>query len=105
MATDLRKYLSPRFDSAARRPIYSGRSMAARPDPGDPNNLWGGMSTGWQITTYLLVAVGVFAGMGYLIDWLAGTGRAFTAVGMIIGAVFGTYSIYLKYGREDDSKR
>ena len=104
MGTDLRKHL-PRFDSNENRPIYSARSMAGRPNPGDPNNLWAGMSTGWQITMYLLVAVGVFGGIGYLIDWLAGTPKAFTAAGMVIGAVFGIYMIYVKYGREDGTKR
>jgi hypothetical protein len=104
MTADLRKR-SSRFDSGERRPIYSGRSMAGRPNPGDPNNLWGGMSTGWQITMYLLVAVGVFGGLGYLIDWLAGTPKAFTAAGMVVGAAFGIYIIYVKYGREDGTRR
>lgn len=77
-------------------------SMAGSPNP---NDLWGGMSTGIQISAYLLSALLVWGGVGYLIDWLAGTGKAFTAVGMIVGAVAGVYLIYLKYGREDEQKR
>jgi F0F1-type ATP synthase assembly protein I len=79
--------------------------MARSPNPEDPANLWGGMSTGIQITAYLLAALLVYGGIGYLIDWLAGTGKVFTAIGMIVGAAFGVYLIYVKYGKEDGTKR
>jgi F0F1-type ATP synthase assembly protein I len=79
--------------------------MAGPPNPEDPADLWRGMSTGWQISVYLLVSVCVFGGLGYLIDWLAGMPKVFTAIGMIAGAVFGIYVIYIKYGRGDGANR
>lgn len=69
------------------------------------DDLWGGMSTGIQISAYLLSALIVWGGVGFLIDWLAGTEKAFTAVGMIVGAVAGIYLIYLRYGRDDAGTR
>jgi ATP synthase protein I len=63
------------------------------------------MSTGITISTYLLSALLVWGGVGWLIDKVAGTGKIFTAIGMIVGAVAGTYLIYLRYGKVDDPKR
>jgi F0F1-type ATP synthase assembly protein I len=76
--------------------------MTGRPDP---NDLWGGMSTGVTISAYLLSAVLLWGGVGWLIDHLAGTGKVFTAIGMIVGAVAGTYLIYLKYGKPHEDGR
>ena len=93
------------FDGGLGAPIYSPRSMADRAGPGrppDPRDAWGGMSVGVAISAYLLAALAVWGGVGYVIDRLAGTGRAFTAVGMVIGAAAGIYLIYLRYGRQRD---
>jgi F0F1-type ATP synthase assembly protein I len=76
--------------------------MAGTPDPKD---MWGGMSTGVTISAYLLSALIVWGGIGWLIDHLAGTGKVFTAIGMIVGAGAGTYLIYLRYGKPDEQKR
>ena len=104
MAADQHKQ-SARFDSPTNPPIYSPRSMAGRPNPGTSDNLWAGMSTGIQITSYLLAGLIVYGGLGFFIDWLVGTKKVFTAVGMLVGAAFGVYLIYLRYGREDVTKR
>jgi ATP synthase protein I len=98
MAFYLRKRDAEGFDAARTRPIYSPPLVAGTPDP---DNLWGGMSTGLTISGYLLSALLVWGGAGYLIDRLAGTGKVFTAIGMIVGAAAGVYLIYLRYGRED----
>ena len=76
--------------------------MADRPNPGD---MWGGMSTGVAITSSLLAGLLLYGGIGLLIDRLAGTGKVFTAVGMIVGAVLGIYLIYVRYGKVDGTKR
>src|SRR5438445_12625381 len=99
MTADLRKR-SPRFDSGENRPHYAVRSMAGRPNPTDPNNLWGGMSTGITISTTLLAGLFVWGGVGWLVDHLAGTGKVFTAIGILLGAGLGVYLIYIKYGKE-----
>jgi ATP synthase protein I len=100
MAVDQRKR-APHFDSLATRSVYSPGSMAGRLDPKD---MWGGMSTGVTISAYLLSALLVWGGVGWLIDQLAGTGKVFTAIGMIVGAGAGTYLIYLRYGKPRDEK-
>ena len=102
MAADQGKQQFPHFDSPATRPIYSPRSMGGRPDPKD---MWGGMSTGVTISAYLLSALLVWGGVGWLIDVLANTGKVFTAIGMIVGAAAGTYLVYLRYGKPHDEKR
>ena len=75
--------------------------MAERPDPGDA---WGGWSTGIAISSTLLAGVLVYAGLGLLTDHLAGTGKVFTAIGMILGAVLGGYIVYVRYGKVDGTK-
>lgn len=102
MAVDQGKRGSPRFDSPLTLPLYSAGFMAGTPDPKD---MWGGMSTGVTISAYLLSALIVWGGIGWLIDHVAGTGKVFTAIGMIVGAAAGTYLIYLRYGKPDDEKR
>ena len=99
MTADLRKRAF-RFDSGERRPIYSARSMTGKANPGDPNNLWGGMATGITISTTLLAALFVWGGVGWLVDHFAGTGKVFTAIGILLGAGLGVYLIYIKYGKE-----
>ena len=51
----------------------------------------------------------VWGAIGYLIDRLAGTGKVFTAIGMIVGAVAAGYIVYLRYGKDpmrtDDEPR
>jgi ATP synthase protein I len=102
MAVDQGKRKVPRFDGLATVPIYSPRSMGGRPNPSD---MWGGMSTGVSISASLLSALIVWGGVGWLIDLLAGTGKLFTAIGMIVGAAAGTYLIYLRYGKGNGGER
>jgi len=75
--------------------------MAGTPDP---NDMWAGMSTGVTISAYLLSGLLFWGGIGFLVDWLAGTPKVFTAIGMIVGAASGIYLIYLRYGKEQDGK-
>src|SRR5213594_2284850 len=104
MAVEQRKRSSPRFDSPERAPIYSPRSMARsdRPGEGPPNDPWRGMSTGWQFTSYMLGGILGFGLVGFLIDWLAGTGKVFMAIGMVGGAAGAVYLVYVHYGRGDE---
>ncbi len=67
--------------------------------------MWQGASAGLAISGTLLAAVAVYGLIGYLIDRLVGTPKVFTAIGMIVGAVLGTYLIYMRYGRDHDRKR
>jgi ATP synthase protein I len=105
MTADLRKR-SRRFDSGETRSIYSARSMAGSENPGggSPQDMWRGMSTGWQITAYMLGGILSWGLIGFVIDWLAGTGKVFTAIGMVGGAAGAVYLVYVHYGRSDDGK-
>jgi ATP synthase protein I len=77
--------------------------LGGPPDPRDPyQNVWAGASDGLAITATLLSALLVWGGIGFLIDWLAGTPKVFTAIGMILGAILGIYLIYVRYGKEHD---
>jgi len=58
------------------------------------------MATGITISTTMLAALFVWGGVGWLVDRLAGTGKVFTAIGILLGAALGIYLIYLKYGKE-----
>jgi ATP synthase protein I len=98
MGSDQDKHTSGRFDSPSDGSVYFPGSMAGRPDP---SGAWGGMSTGWAISSYLLSGILVWGGVGILIDRLAGTPRVFTAIGMVLGAVLGIYLVYVRYGRGD----
>jgi F0F1-type ATP synthase assembly protein I len=69
---------------------------------GGPPNPWRGWSTGFAISVYLLSAVVVWGGLGYLADRVVGTPNVFAVVGMVVGAAAGIYLIYLRYGRSDD---
>jgi F0F1-type ATP synthase assembly protein I len=62
---------------------------------------WNSMGTGWSVTSTLIGGIAVCGGIGYLVDLLIGTGRVFTAVGIVIGAAAGTYLVYLKWGKAE----
>ena len=66
--------------------------------------MWAGARDGWIVTATMLSALIVWGGIGFLIDWLAGTPKVFTAIGIILGAVLGTYLIYLRYGKEHEQR-
>jgi hypothetical protein len=72
--------------------------MARRPDPG---TTWGaGWSTGFGISATILGGIAAWGGIGVLVDWLAHTGKVFTAIGMVVGAVGAIYLVWLKHGRD-----
>ncbi len=60
---------------------------------------WSGMGIGWAITATLLGGIIAWGGLGYIADWLLGTPRVFTAIGMVAGAAGSIYLVYLRYGR------
>ena len=64
------------------------------------SSAWAGMGTGWTITSMILGGMLAWGGIGYGIDWLAGTSRIFTAIGFVLGGGGGIYLVYLRYGRE-----
>ncbi len=77
-----------------------------RPMPSPPANRdgWSGMGTGWAITSTMLAGMVVWGGIGFLLDRLIWSQYVLTAVGLVVGAVLGTYLVYLRYGRENGGR-
>jgi ATP synthase protein I len=63
------------------------------------SDAWSGVGTGWAITSTLIAGMLVLGGLGYVLDRVVRTGAVLTAVGIVVGAGFGIYIVYLRYGR------
>jgi F0F1-type ATP synthase assembly protein I len=63
------------------------------------------MGTGWAITSTLIGGIVVCGAVGFLVDRLVGTGRVFTAAGILLGGAAGSYLVYLKWGKEQGGDR
>lgn len=75
--------------------------MTGRPRRDDA---WFGMGVGWGITATMLGGIAAWAGIGYLVDRMAGTDGVFFAIGAVLGAVGGTYIVWLRYGRGEGGR-
>jgi ATP synthase protein I len=73
--------------------------------PPHRDDAWSGIGTGWAITSTMIGGIAVCGGIGYGIDWLAGTDPIFTMVGILLGAAVAIYLVYLKWGKEDGEHR
>lgn len=58
-----------------------------------------GMGTGWSITSTMIGGIATLGVLGYLLDRLLGIGHVFLPIGFVLGGGFGTYIIWLRYGR------
>ncbi|MBW3620658.1 MAG: AtpZ/AtpI family protein [Actinobacteria bacterium] len=70
--------------------------------------LWRDADTGWTMTVELLTAVGVWGGIGWLLDRWLGTGPWILVAGLVLGAVLGTYVVFLRaerQGKAEEAKR
>jgi len=63
------------------------------------DNAWSGVGIGWAIISTLIAGMLVLGGLGFLLDRVFGTGAVLTAVGIVTGAGFGIYIVYLRFGR------
>ncbi|MEO8423131.1 MAG: AtpZ/AtpI family protein [Actinomycetota bacterium] len=68
------------------------------------NDRWSGMGTGWSITSTMIGAIATLGAFGYLVDRLLGIEHVFLPIGFVLGGGFGTYIIWLRYGRGDDDE-
>ena len=65
------------------------------------DDAWAGMGIGWAITSTLIAGMLVLGGLGYVLDRVFDSGAGFTAVGIVLGAAFGIYIVYLRFGKGD----
>jgi F0F1-type ATP synthase assembly protein I len=70
-----------------------------------PEGGWSGFGTAWAVIGTLLGGMAAWGGIGYLVDWLAGTYPLFTPIGIIVGVGGGIYLVYLRHGRLDGDER
>jgi F0F1-type ATP synthase assembly protein I len=49
----------------------------------------------------LLAGPIVWGGVGFLLDRWLGTGRTFTAIGVVVGSLTAFYIVYLRFGRDE----
>jgi ATP synthase protein I len=64
-----------------------------------------GTEVGWAIISTLIAGMLVLGGAGYLVDRLVGTDKVFAAVGIVLGAAVGIYTVYLRYGKDERDHR
>ncbi len=61
-----------------------------------------GMNEGLRVLSYLIAGVALYGALGWLADWLLGTGF-WLPVGIVLGAASAVYTIIRRFGRVDDS--
>lgn len=59
-----------------------------------------GEHVAWSALGSLLAGPIVWGGVGYLLDHWLGTGRALTAVGVVVGSLTSFYIVYVRFGRD-----
>lgn len=60
------------------------------------------MGTGLTIASTMLAGMLVWGGLGFLLDRLVWSSKAFTAIGIVLGAAGGGYIVYLRYGKGEE---
>lgn len=56
-------------------------------------------SMAWAAISTLVAGPATWGGIGWIVDRWLGTGRAFTAAGVVIGFIASVYVVYKKYGQ------
>lgn len=70
--------------------------------------MWRDLDSGWATTFELMTAVGVWMGIGWLLDRWLGTWPWLMAMGALLGFALGTYLVFLRFeatSREEERKR
>lgn len=70
--------------------------------------MWRDLDTGWATTVELITAVGVWTGIGWLLDRWLNTWPWLLAAGAVLGFGLGTYLAYIRHdeaSRKEEEKR
>ena len=60
------------------------------------------MGIGWSITSTMIGGIAALGFVGYLIGRLVGAEQVFAGIGFVAGAAVAIYSIWLRYGGDED---
>jgi ATP synthase protein I len=95
-------------DPGAEQPAPQGSQDGSAPDthaPGErpmhPSVVPTGEHVAHSAIGSLLGGVIVWGGVGLLLDHWLGTGRVWTAVGVVVGSLTGFLIVYLRFGRDE----
>ena len=95
-------------DPGSGEPEAPGPDGAATPDPSAPERrpmhpsvAPTGEHVAHSAIGSLLGGVIVWGGVGLLLDHWLGTGRVWTAVGVVVGSLTGFLIVYLRFGRDE----
>ena len=72
--------------------------MAGDPDGGGG---WGDAGAGWSALATLLGGLLVWGAIGFVLDRLFGFRALFLPIGLVVGAIGGTWLVIIRYGRND----
>lgn len=70
--------------------------------------MWRDLDSGWALTVEFMTAVGVWMGIGWLLDRWLGTWPWLMAAGAALGFALGMYLAYLRYSaasHEEEERR
>jgi F0F1-type ATP synthase assembly protein I len=88
-------------------PDPSEEPAPTQPGPADPPERLHpslqprGEAVAWSALGSLLAGPLVWGGVGYLADQWFGTGRLFTAIGVVGGSLTAFYIVYLRFGHDE----
>lgn len=87
---------SARPDRAER--LLGSGVPSSRSTPGSHGRSPAPEGEAWSVLAHLLTGIGVYGGIGYLLDRWWSTGFL-TPVGLLLGAAAGLYLVWVRYGR------
>lgn len=76
--------------------------------PDDRRQMWRELDAGWATTIELVTAVGVWTGIGWLLDRWLGTWPWLLGAGAVLGFGLGTYLAYIRHeeaSKHEEAKR
>ena len=68
-------------------------------NPGEGGD-WGNPGVAWSIIGLLLGGLVAWGGIGYLLDRVFGFRALFLPIGLIVGAIGGTWLVIIRYGKQ-----
>ena len=94
------------MDPEVRHPEKPSRRIPRAVIPSrSSQDLWRGLGEGWSYVSYLIVGIGFWGGVGYLVDAWAGTKPVLFVIGALLGNFAGIYLIYARTMADERADR